>query len=45
MFILLILHHEHVGYRLFSRSPYLSGYLAVYLELSGATPAWSTLNY
>jgi hypothetical protein len=45
MLILLILHHEHVGYRLFSRSPYLIGYLAVHLELSGATPTCSTLNY
>ena len=35
----------YAGYRLFSWWPYLLAFKAVYLKLSGATPACSTLNY
>jgi hypothetical protein len=45
MLVLLIMHREHVGYRLSSRQPYLVGHLASYLELSRQTPACFTLNY
>ena len=37
MLVLLIIHHEHAGYRLSSRQPCLTGYLAAHLELSGQT--------
>jgi len=45
MFIDIVLYHKHAGYRLFSRWPLFLGYLVAYLELSGATPTCSVLNY